>query len=154
MSVASIRAATTADFAGYRRLMQILMGGIPVATGAQGQARFAEMIDLPGTTIFLAEVKQDVIAAVTLHLMPNLTHQGRPYALIENVVTDPAYRGQGVGRRIMGVATDHAWAAVAYKIMLLTGQDRDASGFYAALGFSARDKQAMTLRRVPKRHPP
>ena len=87
----------------------------------------------------------------TLHLLPNLTYTGRPYALVENVVTLRAHHGQGLGRAVMQAVIAQAWAADAYKIMLLTGQSNTAKGFYLKLGFDPDEKQAMTLRRVPTR---
>ncbi|MEO1364479.1 MAG: GNAT family N-acetyltransferase [Pseudomonadota bacterium] len=88
---------------------------------------------------------------VTLHILPNMTQGGRPYALIENVVTHAEHRGAGHGRQVMEAAVAAAWAADCYKIMLLTGQTAQARGFYEALGFSADEKWGMTLRRAPLR---
>jgi hypothetical protein len=51
----------------------------------------------------------------------------------------------------MDHARDTAWAADAYKIMLLTGRTAGARGFYERLGYSGGDKHAMTLRRAPAR---
>ena len=88
---------------------------------------------------------------VTLHILPNMTRGGRPYALVENVVTLAAYRGQGYGRRVMQAAIAAAWAADCYKIMLLTGKTSAARGFYDALGFSTEEQWGMSLRRIPVR---
>ncbi|KIN65213.1 GCN5-related N-acetyltransferase [Sulfitobacter noctilucicola] len=48
----------------------------------------------------------------------------------------------------MQAALDAAWRANAYKVMLMTGQARDATGFYESLGFSAKDKFAMVIRKA------
>ena len=90
-------------------------------------------------------------AMVTLHILPNMTQGGRPYALIENVVTHADHRGSGCGRRVIEAAVQRAWEADCYKVMLLTGQRAKARCFYEALGFSADEKWAMTLRRAPVR---
>ena len=82
-----------------------------------------------------------------------MTFSGRPYALIENVVTLNSHRGQGCSRAVMQEAAQRAWRAGAYKIMLLTGQDAGARGFYEKLGYTAEEKFGMTLRRAPKRQP-
>ena len=149
----AVRAATEADYPHMLRLMRVLMGDLPVLDGTAGQARFREILRQPGTTVFLADGPQVPVSTATLHMMPNLTHGGRPYALVENVVTDPAARGQGAGRAVMAALQDHAWAQDAYKIMLLTGQDSGARGFYEALGYSAEDKTGLTMRRAPRRAP-
>ena len=86
-------------------------------------------------------------------MLPNLTQNATPYALIENVACLPNQQRRGHGRRAMMAAIDSAWASHAYKIMLLTGQDTDAVGFYQTLGFRADQKYGMQLRRVPPRTP-
>ena len=53
----------------------------------------------------------------------------------------------------MQAAIDAAWAADAYKIMLLTGQNPGALGFYESLGFISDQKNGLQLRRVPPRVP-
>ncbi|MBB4173653.1 GNAT family N-acetyltransferase [Sulfitobacter noctilucicola] len=85
---------------------------------------------------------------VTLHLLPNVVWDARPYGLIENVVTRASLQRRGHGRRAMQAALDAAWRANAYKVMLMTGQARDATGFYESLGFSAKDKFAMVIRKA------
>ena len=47
----------------------------------------------------------------------------------------------------MTKAGAQAWAADAFKIMLMTGKKRAAAGFYKAVGFNAEDKTAMVIRR-------
>jgi hypothetical protein len=44
-----------------------------------------------------------------------------------------------------------AWAANAYKTMLLTGTTSGVKGFYEKLGFRADLKHGMTIRRAPER---
>lgn len=84
----------------------------------------------------------------TLHLLPNVTWNARPYGLIENVVTSEPYRGRGLGRAVLESAIAQAWKADAFKVMLMTGQKRDAKGFYDSVGFSSEDKHAMVIRRT------
>jgi GNAT superfamily N-acetyltransferase len=65
----------------------------------------------------------------------------RPYAIIENVVTNEAVRGKGYGKRIIAHALEAAWAACSYKVMLQTGSKRESThAFYRACGFSGEDK--------------
>ena len=88
-----------------------------------------------------------VVAMATLHILPNVTWGGRPYALVENVVTAAKHRGNGFGRETLEAARDAAWAQDCYKIMLLTGQGRNATGFYESVGFSRDNKFGMIIRR-------
>ncbi|WP_298969716.1 GNAT family N-acetyltransferase [uncultured Roseobacter sp.] len=110
--------------------------------------RVAAVMAHPGTRIYGAESQDRIIAMVTLHILPNVTYDGRPYALIENVATAAEFRKRGIGRSVMQAAIDAAWAEDAYKIMLMTGQRRGARGFYEALGFDCEDKFGMVLRRA------
>ena len=109
-------------------------------------ACFHAVLDHPGTTVLGTVSEGRLLGMLTLHLLPNVTRGGRPYALIENVVTHPDHRGQGIGRITMQAAIDRAWAANAYKIMLLTGRQTGAKGFYQALGFDGQEKHGMVLR--------
>lgn len=143
-----IRAFTSADAGAAMTLYRHLVGDQPLADASA----FASVIGHPGTTVWGAWDADLAVAMATLHILPNITQGGRPYALIENVVTHAAHRGCGHGRQVMEAAVDAAWAAECYKIMLLTGQTAQARGFYEALGFGADEKWGMTLRRAPLRH--
>ncbi|UWQ75584.1 GNAT family N-acetyltransferase [Leisingera sp. M658] len=148
-----LRVANEQDYGDLLCLYRELMGDLPVLSGSEGAAVLSRILALPGTCISVAEAEGQVVAAATLHVLPNLTHGGRPYALIENVVTLQAFQCRGFGRAVMTFAQDQAWAMDAYKIMLLTGKAAGVRGFYERLGYSGDDKHAMTLRRSPARQP-
>ena len=112
------------------------------------EEQFAVVLKHNGTLVFGAECDGRIIGMITLHILPNVTWTGRPYALVENVVTTRAHRGMGVARRIMEAAINAAWEADCYKIMLLTSQARGAKGFYEAVGFSSENKYGMIIRRT------
>ena len=141
------------DFDDAHALYVELVGTIPVPGGPEGMARFSELLSHPGTTLVGAEIIGHIRSMVTLHILPNMTFSGRPYALIENVITAVEYRDRGLSRAVMQHAIDRAWAADAYKIMLLTGRELGARGFYEKLGFTTDEKHGLTLRRAPKRQP-
>lgn len=105
-----------------------------------------QVIDHPGSMICLAGEHAQICAMVTLHVLPNVTWNARPYALIENVTTRHASRLRGFGRIAMEYALSRAKESNSYKVMLLTGHRREARGFYEAVGFSADEKWGMTLR--------
>lgn len=148
-----VRRLNLGDFLDAHALYKELVGDIPVPDGAEGEARFADILRHPGTMIFGTELGSRITAMATLHLLPNMTQAGRPYALVENVVTLRSFRKQGLGRAVLETIIDQAWSAEAYKIMLLTGRELGAKGFYEALGFTSDEKHGMTLRRGPRRNP-
>lgn len=89
---------------------------------------------------------------VTLHILPNMTFEGGPYALIENVVARAEVRGKGYGSAVMNYAAELAWSEGAKSIMLLSESNKiEARGFYEKLGYTTSARHAMTLRHEPAR---
>jgi len=77
-----------------------------------------------------------LVSTCTLIVFPNLTRGGRPYGLIENVVTHPDYRRRGLGTAVLKRALQAAWERNCYKVMLLTGSKNEATlRFYEKAGF-------------------
>lgn len=142
-----IRRLVRADAADALALYSELTFG-PKTLDAQA---FERVLEHDGTTVFGAEVDGNIRAMVTLHLLPNVTWNARPYGLIENVITALPYRRTGLGRKVLSAAVTAAWEADAYKVMLMTGKKRGAAGFYEATGFSREDKDALVIRRPEPR---
>lgn len=93
--------------------------------------------------IIVAEEAGSIVSSCTLTIIPNLTHGQRPYALIENVVTDSACRKQGLATACLNFAGSLAEAADCYKIMLLTGaKQAETLCFYEKAGYNSKDKTA------------
>lgn len=138
----SVRALTEADWPEAEGLYWELTRSGAVA----GPEAFAALLAHPGTTAYGAEGEGRIAAMATLHILPNMTYGGRPYGLVENVVTAARCRGQGHGRAVLGHLTATARDAGCYKLMLLTGTGRNARGFYEAAGFSADEKWGMMIR--------
>ena len=86
---------------------------------------------------------EKIICSVVLVVIPNLTHEQRPYALIENVITHEAYRHKGYATQLLETAKEKAKEAGCYKIMLLTGSKLESTlGFYEHSGYNKEDKTA------------
>lgn len=93
--------------------------------------------------IIVAIEKKRIISSCVVMIIPNLTHGQRPYALIENVVTDVNYRKQGIATACLNYAKTIASKENCYKIMLLTGAKDDSTlKFYEEAGFNRHDKTA------------
>jgi GNAT superfamily N-acetyltransferase len=83
-----------------------------------------------------------------LTIIPNLTRGAQPYGVIENVVTHPDFRRQGIGTRILQAALASAWERGCYKVMLMTGRKDEATlRFYQQAGFEAGVKTAFVAKR-------
>jgi len=84
-----------------------------------------------------------IISSCVLMIIPNLTHGQRPYALIENVITHPAYRNKGYATQILQYAKSLAADNGCYKIMLMTGTKESSTlCFYERAGYNQNDKTA------------
>ena len=94
-----------------------------------------------GTEYFVAFKDNRMVATCNITVISNLTHDRRPFALIENVVSHPEVRGEGFARKVVEMALDHARDQNCYKVILLSASHRkDAHEFYEKLGFSSKTK--------------
>lgn len=136
-----IREATAADLPEVLRLYRQLSPEDPVLTDGQGKNVFQSILDTSGLSVFLLESDSRVVSTCYLNIIPNLTRSARPYAVIENVVTDAAVRGKGFGKAVLLHAMAVAWESGCYKVMLLTGSKTEAThAFYRSCGFSPNEK--------------
>lgn len=82
------------------------------------------------------DVDGRMVSSCTLAVIPNLTRGGRPYGVVENVVTHPDHRGNGFATAVLKHALALAWKHGCYKVMLLTGRsDEHVLRFYENAGF-------------------
>jgi len=142
-----IRLARLHDLAAILDLYVHLHPGEPRLDEATAHPVWQRMMADTHLHIFLAELNGVPVASCMLVLTESLTRGARPFGTIENVVTHEDYRGHGLGKAVLRGACDAAWAADAYKVMLMTGSRRDSTlGFYEAAGFR-RGKTAFEIRR-------
>lgn len=84
-----------------------------------------------------------IVSSCVCVIIPNLSRGLRPYAFVENVVTDAAYRGRGCATKCLNYAKSLAQASGCYKLMLLTGSKSDNTlRFYRNAGYNSTDKTA------------
>lgn len=102
-----------------------------------------QILDDPNHHIIVAEEDGCIVSSCVCVIIPNLTHGQRPYALIENVITDEAHRGKGLASACLNYAKDIAVHENCYKMMLLTGSKLDSTlRFYERAGYNKNDKTA------------
>lgn len=110
------------------------------------QTLWAQILADPHYHLIVAEEDGRVVSTCTCLIVPNLTHVQRPYALIENVVTDPAYRGRGLATGCLAFAREIAVQQNCYKLMLMTGsQEESTLRFYERAGYDKKGKTAFVL---------
>jgi ribosomal protein S18 acetylase RimI-like enzyme len=93
--------------------------------------------------VIVCEEDGKIVSSCVCVIIPNLTHGQRPYAFIENVITDEKYRGRGLATACLDFARDIAVRENCYKIMLLTGSKKESTlRFYERAGYNKNDKTA------------
>lgn len=97
--------------------------------------------------IIVYEVDGKLVSSCVCVIIPNLTRNIRPYALIENVVTHGEYRNRGYATACLRYAQSLAEQAHCYKIMLLTGSKSTSTlNFYHNAGYTDAEKTAFVQR--------
>ena len=93
--------------------------------------------------IIVNEINGKIISSCVCGIIPNWTRNIRPYAFIENVVTNEAYRGKGYSTECLDYAKAIAIKSNCYKMMLLTGTKNESIlDFYRKAGYNSEDKTA------------
>jgi len=135
---ATVRPATLSDLEALLRLYVQLSPDNAATSPAAAAAGLARMIAHADVSLLVAEVEGSVAATVTLIVVPNLTHNARPWIQLENMVVDESVRRSGTGRALIEAACDLARGRGAYKIQLQSADHRHgAHAFYEAAGFTA-----------------
>lgn len=102
----------------------------------RAEAALRTVIDRDGLSLLIAEINGRTVGTVTLVIVPNLTHNARPWAQVENMVVEESLRGTGAGRALMGECIRLAREAGCYKLQLQSAEGRTgAHRFYEHLGF-------------------
>jgi GNAT superfamily N-acetyltransferase len=143
----SIRPAASEDLEDLRKLYLHLNPTDDPLSESRASERWNAMLAHPGFTCIVGFHEGQLVSSCCLAIVPNLTRGGRPYALIENVVTRQEFRRRGFGRRILEDAVRRAWDAGCYKAMLLTGSKRpETHRFYESCGFRSGEKVGFVAR--------
>ena len=100
---------------------------------------FANITALPGCEVIVAEEDGQVIGTSMLTIVPNLSHNGKPWIIVENVVVDNKYRRTGAGKLLMEYIKAKALETGCCKIQLMSDKRRteEAHKFYKAIGYNA-----------------
>jgi GNAT superfamily N-acetyltransferase len=136
-----VRLATADDVPDLLGLYQQLAGGRLTALPAdpvEAKSLVETMAAQSGRQLLVAEVNCTVVGTADLLIVPNLTHGGAPWAIVENVVVDDGTRRRGVGRALMAEMVRRCKDAGCYKMQLLSNKQRShAHDFYRSVGFEA-----------------
>ena len=140
---AIIREAARSDLDGLLTLyMQLHDNPFPEKTDALAALWDGILAD-KNHHIIVAEENGRIVSSCVCVIVPNLTRAQRPYALIENVITDKDYRKRGLATDCLNFAKELAVRENCYKMMLLTGsKEQSTLDFYERAGYNKNDKTA------------
>ena len=105
---------------------------------ANHEQAFEDINKLPGCDLLVAEENGEIVGTAMVVIVPNLSHKGLPWAIVENVVVDEKCRRSGIGKLLMDEIAVQARKAGCYKVQLLSHKTRDeAHRFYSSIGYKA-----------------
>jgi ribosomal protein S18 acetylase RimI-like enzyme len=120
--------------AAIARLVPHISSSSPAPTGAE----LREMVEAPGTVLFLARDDAGTIVGTLTLVLFRIPTGLR--AWIEDVIADPAASGQGVGRALNQAALDEARRRGARNVDLTSRPSREAANhIYRSMGFQPRE---------------
>ena len=99
--------------------------------------------------MYLLVVIEDekAVSSVQMAIIENLTHNVRPFAVIENVVTHADYRNKGFASALLERASEIAKDRGCYKVFLETGSNKESTlNFYRNNGFAIDEKHSCLKR--------
>lgn len=138
-----IREITNADFDGLMTLYMQLHDNPFPERDERVNGVWESILNDPNHHIIVAEEDGKIAASCVCVIIPNLTRGQRPYAFVENVITDEAYRRRGLAKACLDFAYDIAKRENCYKMMLLTGSKQQGTlDFYEKCGYNRNDKTA------------
>lgn len=134
---------TEKDFGGLMSLYEQLHDNPMPEQTKELMALWERILQDEAHHIIVAQIDGKIISSCVCVIIPNLTHNQRPYALVENVITDREHRCQGWGLACLNYAREIAERENCYKMMLLTGSKKESTlDFYRKAGYNSEDKTA------------
>lgn len=97
--------------------------------------------------LLVVEEDQKTVSSVQMVIVESLTHNMRPFGVIENVVTHGEYRNRGYASALLERATEIAKEHNCYKLFLETGSNKESTlNFYRNNGFAIDTKHSCLKR--------
>ena len=138
-----IREAGRGDLPQLLELYTHLHSNAMPTINAKIESLWRNIIDDQNHHVITGILDGTIISSCVLIVVPNLTHQQRPYAFVENVITHPDYRRKSYATQILNHAKMIAIKNNCYKIMLMTGsKEQSTLAFYERAGYNRKDKTA------------
>lgn len=129
-----IRAARPADAPSLQGLYALLVPD-PRCVSVD-PARVSDIEEDTNNLLLVAECNGRVVGSALLTLCLDPMFGRQPFAVVENVVVEPAHQTRGCGRALFEAIDHIALEADCSKIMLVSGEARTgAHAFFVAMGY-------------------
>lgn len=143
----SVRIARREDLPAIVALHRVLNPDDPAAPPERLEAVFGEILSSSYFDFVVAEWDGAVAGTCYLNIVPNLTRDVSPYAIVENVVVALDIRRRGIGKALVRFALERAWQRGCYKAMLQAGARNEGRlAFYRRCGFDQGERAAFVAR--------
>jgi N-acetylglutamate synthase-like GNAT family acetyltransferase len=134
-----VRTARPADAEAIQHLYRILTPNPAICVLPE---RIAQVCADQNTELLAAEHEQVVQGTALLTLCIDVMFKEQPFAVVENIVVAPEYRGKGIGSALLARIESIALQRNCSKVMLLSSAARDeAHGFFQSLGYDGSAKR-------------
>ncbi|MGA3147729.1 MAG: GNAT family N-acetyltransferase [Acidimicrobiales bacterium] len=114
---------------------------------------WAHMLEVPGLSVYLAELNGQTVGTASAMLFPNITYDCHPTAIIEAVVVAYPYRRRGIATFLLRHILQDMRSAGCNKVQLLSHKRHAGDGahrLYTSLGFEPEAEGfRLYLGRVP-----
>ncbi|UAB68764.1 GNAT family N-acetyltransferase [Vibrio sp. SCSIO 43132] len=142
-----IRIAKKDDLTGILKLYKELRGNDPVVTEEELSETWTTMQNNPHTTLVVAEVDGHLTSTCQLGLVPTVTNAGKPFGIIEHVITSENFRRRGLSQKVLEKALELAWEQNCYQVVLLSGETRfSAHRLYEKVGFQSGIEKGFVIK--------
>jgi ribosomal protein S18 acetylase RimI-like enzyme len=144
MPAVTIRLATTDDAAAIATVLRAFQAEYEEAAPEQDwwAGRIAELMDTGDSAVVLLDpgTGEPPVGVAYLRFRPSL-YQDAPEAYLAELYVRPDLRGQGLGRRLLTAAMDHAVdRGATYLDLSTTSADTAAVALYESLGFDRHER--------------
>ena len=99
----SIRRASKDDLEAVLGLY-VAVGDVQSLHLSEAEQILERMALYPSYGVYVAECDNQIVGTFALLIMDNLAHCGAPSGVVEDVVVNPCWQGQGIGKAMMRFA--------------------------------------------------
>ena len=131
-----VRLAEPRDLPGILVLYRELRPNDPELLPTEASALLSRILSNADTALVVCECERSLASTCMLAIVPNLASGGRPFGVLEHVVTFSPFRRRGLARAVLAFALKLAWSRNCCKVILLSGVQRsEAHALYESVGF-------------------